>query len=316
MIQDTIETDTFISFSSADAYVPRPLSLPLLSMIEREEFETFSSLTLSYFLFFFFFFSSSPSVFFCSSRQNRLHLLIVNDELFKHSRHTTHPCIYIDTPSSTMITMISLYSQGKENVTIFQTLKLFTQYILHQHVHEYIYSISSFRLCLSGLLCNANVYKKYSAAIKGDEREAKREQGRSRKEYTMVHFNRQGWSFFRSVCRVQSVRGQYLPAFECKTTQRKTAQTTSSIHKFVFLPGLYLINYCCSLSVCLKWHSLMLVDERTVQEEYRGHHLLSIILFIYLCLLHSSSSLLFSTMFIMTTSNPNTAAQSREQENT
>lgn len=40
--------------------------------------------------------------------------------------------------SNTMIMMISQYSPTKANVTSFETLKLFTQYILHQH----IYSIS------------------------------------------------------------------------------------------------------------------------------------------------------------------------------
>ena len=57
----------------------------------------------------------------------------------------------------------------------------------------------------------------------------------------------------------------------------------------------------------------MLVDEPTVNV-YRGHHLLSIILFICLCLPHSSSPLYTSAMFIITTANPNSAEKEEERE--
>jgi hypothetical protein len=50
--------------------------------------------------------------------------------------------MYTHIPGNTIIIMISLYSQDKENVTIFETLKLFTQYILQPYIHIYIYIYS------------------------------------------------------------------------------------------------------------------------------------------------------------------------------
>jgi len=70
--------------------------------------------------------------------------------------------------SNTMIMMISLYSQSKENVTSFETLKLFTQYILHQH----IYSISP-SADVSMDFCAMPIYIYIYFCIKGDEEEEK-----------------------------------------------------------------------------------------------------------------------------------------------
>ena len=51
--------------------------------------------------------------------------------------------------------MISLYSQDKETVTIFETLKLFKQYIYY--IHIYIFNIF-FGSCLDRLSYNGNKY--------------------------------------------------------------------------------------------------------------------------------------------------------------
>ena len=77
--------------------------------------------------------------------------------------------------------MISLYSQDKESVTIFETLKLFTQYILHPH----IYSISPYvRVSMDLYAMPRHIY--FFSSIMGDEEE------REKKEYRVVHFNIQG----------------------------------------------------------------------------------------------------------------------------
>jgi len=77
--------------------------------------------------------------------------------------------------------MISLYSQDKENVTIFETLKLFTQYILHPYIYIYIYSISPFVRVSMGFY-EMTMYIHFFIHL---SREMK-------KEYMVVHYNIQG----------------------------------------------------------------------------------------------------------------------------
>ena len=70
-----------------------------------------------------------------------------------------------------MTTMISLYSQDKKNVTIFEALKLFTQYILHPHM----YSISllvhvsidfyAIPLCILSIFSSAKEYEEKKGMI-------------------------------------------------------------------------------------------------------------------------------------------------------
>ena len=85
-----------------------------------------------------------------------------------------------------MIMMISLHGEDKEIATIFETLKLFTQDILHRHIH--LYSISFFARA-SIDLCAMPVY--LFSSITADEGETEREREKE-KVYMVVHCNLQG----------------------------------------------------------------------------------------------------------------------------
>jgi hypothetical protein len=80
-----------------------------------------------------------------------------------------------------MIMMISLYSPSKKNVTSFGTLKLFTQYILHQH----IYSISP-SVNVSVDFCAMSIYIVFY--IKGDKGAKRKIHGRSSLHTKLITF--------------------------------------------------------------------------------------------------------------------------------
>jgi len=94
--------------------------------------------------------------------------------------HTIHTYLL----TNTMIMMISLYSQSKENVTSFETLKLFTQYILHQHLYSIYPSVD-----VPMDFCAMSIYIYiYFFFVSRETKE---------KKNMVVHLYIQNWSFSR-----------------------------------------------------------------------------------------------------------------------
>jgi hypothetical protein len=97
--------------------------------------------------------------------------------------------------SNTMIMMISLYSQSKENVTSFETLKLFTQYILHQH----IYSISP-SADVSMDFCAMPIYIYIYIFVSREMKKKKKIHGRSSLHTKLIRFEVSVCYIQRSIC--------------------------------------------------------------------------------------------------------------------
>jgi hypothetical protein len=141
--------------------------------------------------------------------------------------------IHIYLLSNTMIMMISLYNYSKENVPSFETLNLFTQYILHQHLYSIYPSVD-----VPMDFCTMSIYIYiFFFCIKGDEGEKKH--GRSSLHTKLIIFE-------MSVCQL------YSEVNICWrwNTRKRERNGSICLDNFVFLPYIYLIDYFCY--VCLK----------------------------------------------------------------